>query len=493
MGLIRIIAVAIAFVACSHSPSTSSTTSPLTGTPGGCIDPATYGAIPNDGLDDRPAIQSAIDAAAAAGGREICLGAGVFDVTTAPIGSYNRFAALSWHAPNVILSGAGELATVLRVSGDQGGAGPIGIVSLDPGAMGAAIRDLAFDTISATNTGEQFHAIEIGSGVGDTPTGPSVTGVIVERVRFDHPVIPGQRKGDCIRLLGNSEASEVRNVRLADLDFSACARSGVSMQRNVNVLTIARSYFDADKIGGAPIDGEATGGGWDHGLVIEANHFVRVAAAGEPYAIELTSQTNYAITGNVFVGRGMFAYRTTDGAITGNSFDATDVITGGVVELQNQAERIAVTGNTIRRRGSNGNAIHLAPHSGGMPTGVAIVGNTIRNETDGACIYVHSLVDAVVAGNQCIGGSGPNSMGVYLPAISRQVEDVAIANNTFRGFTYAAIMVVPGPYPVVGVVVSGNVSMASGPMRCPNASLIPIGGLLRAANLWSVAETCSAP
>src|SRR5438067_2928902 len=69
--------------------------------PGGCYDPAQYGAIPDDGLDDRPAAQKAIDAAAAAGGGRVCFGAGHWTLTRAPAGSYNPYAALSIHAPDI--------------------------------------------------------------------------------------------------------------------------------------------------------------------------------------------------------------------------------------------------------------------------------------------------------------------------------------------------------------------------------------------------------
>lgn len=494
----RTFALVTVLAACGNGAPRSSTVAMALSSPAGCIDPATYGATPNDGSDDRVAIQAALDAAAAAGGREVCLGPGAFDVTTAPAGSYNHFAALSWHSPNIILRGAGELATVLRVSGDQGGAGPVGIISLDPGSSGAAIRELAFDTSAATHTGEQFHALEIGSGVGDTPTGPTVSNVTIEHVRFNHPVnpapVPGERKGDCIRLLGNVEASEVRNVKLLDLDFLACARSGVSMQRNVNALTISHGYFDGDHIGGAPIDGEATGGGWSHGLVVEASIFVRVAPGGEPYAIELTSQTNYAITGNVFIGRGIFAYRTTDGTFTGNTLDCTDCTSAGVLEFQNQADRIAIGVNAIRRRGTHGDAIHVNPHSGGFANGISIAGVIAINETDGACIYLHSANDVSIVGGTCIGSGLANSIGVYAAALSRPMDGLVVTGVEFRGFAFSAVEVAPSSsYGISGALVTGNIARASGPMKCPLASTFAPGALVHTPNAWSSGDACTAP
>jgi hypothetical protein len=66
----------------------------------GCFDPADFGAKPDDGIDDRAPAQQALDAASAAGGR-VCFGHGRWRLSRAPVGSYNRFAALSTHGAHV--------------------------------------------------------------------------------------------------------------------------------------------------------------------------------------------------------------------------------------------------------------------------------------------------------------------------------------------------------------------------------------------------------
>ena len=57
--------------------------------PAGCYDPTDFspGAVPNDEIDDRPAGQAAIDAAAAAGGGRVCFGPGRWRLSRAPAGS----------------------------------------------------------------------------------------------------------------------------------------------------------------------------------------------------------------------------------------------------------------------------------------------------------------------------------------------------------------------------------------------------------------------
>lgn len=485
----KTIAFVALFVAASCVAPSSSVEQALVA-PSSCFDPAAFGAVPNDGVDDRFAVQASLDAVAAFGGGRVCLGAGVFDLTRAPPGEYNRFAALSIRSRNVELVGAGRFSTILAMGGDQGAAATY-VVSIDPGADGVAISDLGIDTTAMSNTSEQTHAVAIGTGVCDVnPCTKRVSNVTLERVRLVHPKpADGSRKGDCVKALGNTEAMSVVNARLIGVDFLSCARSGITIQRNVLGMTIDASYFDGDHIEGTMVDGEATGGGWDRRLAITGTTFVRTLPGGDSYAVTLTSQTNYQITGNTFVGRGLFAYRTTDGTIGPNTFDCTDCVSAGVIELRNQAERIAIGGNTIRRRGSPGNGIHLSPQSGGFPTGIAIVGNVVVNETDGACVYAHSISDAIVANNLCVGDGAPGVVGLYVAAISRPVELVVATGNAFRGFGYAAVLFGAGyGYGFSGTSVSANVSASSGPMKCP---AVPMG-LVHTPNAWSAGDACAA-
>ena len=469
----------------------------LTAVPGprGCFDPVDYGAVPNDGLDDRVAAQRAIDDAAINGG-DVCFGPGTWDLTRSPAGTYNRFAALSWHAPHVNLRGAGVYATTLKVSGDQG-ASAMFVISLDPGSRGSSITDFTIDTTAMTNTDEQTHALAIGTGVCTTTNGTCsmpVADTTVQRVRFNHPVRANERKGDCVALLGNLVTTPTINTKLLDLDFRACARSGIASQRGVQGLIVSRCYFDGDNIGATMFDGEATGGGWDKGLVVSDNIFVRVAPGGDTYALTMTSQTHYSIAHNMFLGRGLFAYRTTDGVIDGNVIDSVDTLAEtGVIELGNQTERVAIANNTARRRGQTGSVIKLQPHSGGLPTGVAITGNTLLNDTDGPAIFLHSPVDMTVTGNQMIGNGGAASMAVYVAAISRQVENLAINSNTIRGMPFAGVRLSgTATFGFAATVVGLNTSRATGPgLRCENTANTLPGGIVRGLNNWSTPESCA--
>jgi len=486
------IALVLAVITAACAAPEGTTEQALTVAPAhACVDPAAYGAAPDDGVDDRPGIQAAIDYAASIGGGEVCLGAGTWDVTKSPIGTYDRFAAISWHSPNISLRGAGELATTIRMVGD-GGAGKANVVSLDPGASWARVSDLAIDTSLTFNTDEQSHAIEVGTGVGSCATCPPVTDVTIQRVRINHPVIPGERKGDCVRVFGNYTNTEARNIKLLDLDLLACARSGIALQRNANYVTVSRVYFAGDNIGATMFDGEATGGGWDKGLIVEGCTFVRTLPGGDSMALALTSQTNYQIVGNTFVGRGLWLYRTTDGLVANNTIDATDALQGaGVIETGNVATRVSIVGNVVRRRGAGGSGIKMQPHSGGLPGPIVVADNVVLLENDSTCIFMHSPADVAITGNVCTGNGGPNSMGVYLAAISQQVDGVSITGNTFRNFGFAAVRMGAGAFGFSGVTISGNTSRASNyGLRCDGGTGSS-SSVASSGNNWSTPSSCA--
>jgi hypothetical protein len=205
--------------------------------PRGCYDPADFGARPDDGIDDSVPSQQALDAASVAGGR-VCFGRGRWRLSRARADTYNRFAALSTHGAHVDIRGAGT-ETVLEVVGDQGGR-TTWVISVDPSAHDITIRDLTIDTSATTNTDDQFHAIEVGNGIGNG----TVEDVHIEHVRFEHPdATDGSRKGDCIHLVGSTPQNAVRRVTLIGVTFRRCARSDIAIQRNVFNLIIQENQF----------------------------------------------------------------------------------------------------------------------------------------------------------------------------------------------------------------------------------------------------------
>jgi hypothetical protein len=458
------------------------------------IDPKDLGAIPDDGLDDRPGVQAAIDLACAQGGGDVYLGPGTWDLTRSPPGTYNHFAALSLHCARVSIRGAGAYATKLRMSGNMGSSTAY-VIALDPGTDRVALSDFTIDTQATFNQDEQSHAIAVGTAVcaGALCAAP-ISNVTVERVDFIHPLSPdGSRKGDCVRVGGNTPESEARNIKLLDLNFLDCARSGYAGQRNANHVTVSRCFFDGDHIGGTMADNEATGGGSASGFVFTDNSLVRTLPGGDTYGLSITSQSHFVVSNNVFIGRGMNAYRATDGQVSNNVFDATDqLLDPGVIDFGNVTERVQITNNSIRRRGLAGSLIKVRPASGGFATGLVIAGNTGTNETDGAAIFLDSARNTVISDNALQGNRGPNTMGIYLSAGGRQVEGVSIASNALAGFAHAGVRLDPGPFPFVAVAVTGNTTRNTGPgLRCDDPGLWGAGSLTAGLNNWSTPPVCA--
>jgi hypothetical protein len=449
----------------------------------GCYDPADYGAKPNNGISYQAEAQKALDDASAAGGR-VCFGAGVWTLARAPAGSYNDLAALSTHGQHVEISGEGS-STVLSVGGDQHAASTF-VISIDPGASDIRLRDFVIDTSGMTNTDEQTHAIEIGSAVCKIASGTCsmpIVDVSVERVRFVHPKLPGFRKGDCVRLLGENEATQVLRVKIIDNAFINCARSDVGIQRNVNSLTIMGNHFaspDADQ----HIDGEPTGGQGDQRIDIIGNTFDSPTTTQGDFAVALTSYKGAVISGNIFNGRGLSLYRSTDSAVADNVFDATYKSEYGVIEVANVADRTVIANNVIYRRGAAGAGIRITPHSGGMPSEVHVTDNSITNTTDGLGIDTESPQDITIANNSILFPTPTaKAMGIMLRSTVRPIDGIMIANNRIVGALFAGVRLAAAPHPFVGVTLTGNqVRGSSFGLRCDGA-----GGfqpIISTGNTW---------
>ncbi|HEX6686305.1 MAG TPA: right-handed parallel beta-helix repeat-containing protein [Candidatus Limnocylindrales bacterium] len=469
--------------------------------PGGCYDPADFGAIPDDGQDDRDPIQRAMNAATGAGGGTVCLSDGHWTVTRAPAGSYNSKAALSTHAAHLSITGTGP-GTVIELVGDQGNAATF-VISLDPGASDIVIERLTIDTSAASNTEEQTHALLIGSGICAVSNGTCsmpISDVTVRDVRFVHPPLAGHRKGDCVGLLGNLETTPVKRVTIVGSSFINCARSGIAVQRNVFSLAVLGNHF-SEQIGDTPFDGEASGGGWDEDLRLIGNSF---AGSTVTYSAALTSYRRATITGNTFSGRGLFLYRTHDVIVADNTFDVTAISEEGVIGTGNVADGVKIDNNLIRRHGVPGPAIRVMPHSGGLPSKVSITNNTIVADGDSSGIYLESGRDIGIRDNDItLVDPAPNGQGISLRA-GEPMDRITITGNTVTGplsatggnTYFAAVRLAASPSTIGRVTVALNTSIgAIRSLHCEQS--VPGNGnylapVISLGNRWNVPPVCVA-
>lgn len=459
----------------------------LRGVASACEDPVDYGAIPDDGMSDRAAIQAAIDADPFG---TVCLGLGRWTVERAPLTAYNRFAAVATHSGTAI-TGQGP-GTVLELVGDQGGGG-VSVISIDPGAFGARISDLTIDTSAATNTDEQTHAIQVGSSVCLSPLLGGCLPVLntrIDRVVFIHPAAAApSRKGDCVRLLGNSAASQVRRVSLVGGVYSQCARSGVSIQRNVYELSIVGNLFqnatDQD------IDSEPTGGVGDlnSDVLISSNifaddrassqgdHAVTIGGAGGPMA-------RVVVSNNIFNGRGIRLYRSSDVVISGNVIRADMTAPGsGVIEAGNVTDGLTIIGNTIRRVGAAGPLIRTFPQSGAFPGPLSILSNRLIQGTASDAVYVESTDGVLVASNRVDYLVSASAFTAFsFRATARNTLGVAVRGNTVGAGPGFAVRFTASPWSISDLYVTDNAAATPVGVVCSAAGGAAVGDILSSGN-----------
>lgn len=455
-----------------------------------CQDPVSFGAVPNDELSDRAAIQSAISVATSGpDGGTVCIGAGRWTLEKPPINSYNRFAALSTHSPNpLVIKGAGP-ETVLQLSGDQGAETTI-VISIDPGAQHVRVEDLTIDTTDATNTDEQTHAIGT-SGVCSDATCLPIKDIKVENVRFKHPRNTEARKGDCIRLLGNEPATEVYDVRIVGNHFEDCARSAIELQRGLHGVVIADNTIYCESCD-QQIDGEATGGGWDFGVVISNNTITSGPNVQGDFAIALTSVDGASVSGNQ-LDRGLALYRTQRVVISSNVIKtvATETDDGGTIRLRNICNGNIVANNTINRAGTPGPLVSVE-YQVNACVGATISGNILVQGTPRWAVYGSSFSDGVISSNiieHVVPAPGYSS--IYNRALI-PVTGLVISNNAIKGDVAHAVRLQAHPSTIgSGVVLTGNTAI--GPpvgLFCEDGGFI--APITSSGNAWGPANLGSA-
>lgn len=467
---------------------------PAPAVPKPCIDPADYGAIPNDGVSDRVAMQRALDLAD--GGGTVCLGAGRFTCERAGPGAYSRTACLATHGKRITFRGTGP-GTIIELRGDQALQQTI-VFAIEPAAKDIQLEGIAFDTTGTYRTEEQTHVIATTSNRPSTaPPYDKIEGITLKDLRFVHPPpVAGERKGDCVRLGSNVP---VIDVKIIGSTFDDCARSGIEMQRELREAKIIANTFRL-KWGDQVIDGEATGGGWVYDVQIIGNTFEDGPMMQGDYSVSCTSCLRLIVSNNIFKSRGLILVRSIDAMIHHNIFDATMKYAGqAVVESANVADGLRIEDNNVYRHGLPGFAIRVQPHGqNGPPNDVRIRNNRMVVDGDSSGILVHSPDGLRVEDNDVTWtGPAPNGMGVLIQAGIRPATDVRVTNNGFYGTTYYAAVRLSATLGLfyAGLRVKDNDSRGgTRSLMCDSLlSSAYVDPVITGGNAWMVASNCASP
>lgn len=429
-------------------------------------------AIPNDGLDDRTAIQSALDTKGCA-----YLPAGIYDIST-PLGTatVRRPYSILSLATGRSLFGDGA-SSILRFHGDAQQQDWYGV-----GINGdfAQVHDLGFETSTLTNTGEQTHAVRV--------NGPAMSPVVRDNT-FDHPVRTGEHGGDCVQLVGYAPAKLITGARVNHNHFTHCDRSGVAVHSGTVGLSIADSDFH--DTGDQDIDLEGTGD--ITGTTIARNVIDVSPHAQGSTAMHLVSMSGASVVDNTLNGRGMFVYSCDHCLISHNTITRTGTQDAGpVIELIKASSDVTISDNTITRAAtaSVGDVIHVGPHNSGTPAAIRIVHNALTQATGSNVVLTEGTVDLVLADNAVsYTGSATGMRGFNIKGSTAiRTTGIIATGNAFSGPLFAAISVT-GSYAGTGSIATiGNTTNAAvlGGLRCENIATagMVLGPVVVTQNTW---------
>lgn len=337
----------------------------------GCANPVSFGAIPDDGIDDGPAFRAMF---ATAGVIHACVGPGHWTL------NYNRSSSITI-GQGQTLTGAGP-STVFDMTGDGHAGSWIGI-ELD----GGSVRAIAMNQVGLTNpdpTG-QVHMIGIlagdASAVTDLVLGPSSSGL-----------------GDCIRMLGTDATHQVTRARISQVTALQCGRDAISLQHDVASATISNSVWNS--IGDQDIDYEPTSPGpvtatITGNVMVHTNHSASVTLSDTGAGNETVFANNLIMGGNVG------AVRANNVTFANNTVIGDPTASTPTVDIIRNATGVRVTGNYLVRPASApaSYVLRFTQNNSGLPSNEVIANNRIVQNTLIQAIFLDSVSRTVVSAN----------------------------------------------------------------------------------------------
>lgn len=435
---------------------------------GQCTVPA---AIPDDGQDDRAAIQAVLDNSACT---EVDLGDGVYNIATPPghNGSGVRRPFYMLKVNGKTLKGNGQ-ATVLTFTGDVSLINWHGIEIL---GASPAVTMLSMNTDGLTNGSEQTHAIQV--------TGPA-SGVNLASIWFSHHLPNSLTGGDCIKAVGYAASNTlIQGITVANNTFTACNRAGFESHSGVHNLSVHDNNF----VGVDEIDIDSEGSGDNDAWEIYNNVF-SLSNSVSVFAIAIDSVTNTSIHDNTINGKGVYFYSAVNANFSNNTINRTVAGDGsGVIQIEKSCNNITVFHNNLTRMSGVYPApvINITDHNGGYPTNITLDTNTLNQNTEANTIGVTTVVGFTATSNILnISSVTKKFFGISITGIVVRSDQLAVTGNTFNGGLYVAAVRISGTSNGVGSL-STSTNTATGNtlgLRCEAQTNIT-GPLTRSGNNW---------
>jgi hypothetical protein len=519
---LAIVSLSIGAVGVGQTRAADNSRETLTIGSGDALDPrnSPFNAIPNDGQDDREALQRWIDAGCASPSRLLYLPPGDWQVTRRPLPGSNNIGSLQITCDGLTILGAGRTSRIVML-----GSGVLPSNFRGPGdwwvfeirGKSVTIEGIAIDGSQRVDTGEQTHLIQLLGPAQDTE---------LRRLYLDLPIlaqpadsvgckpaktdpdfetrmcaVPGHGSvlckdlgdrprcslsdgaftllgwfngGDCIRSVGEL-ASPVDGLTVADSFAAGCSRSFIGLQRASRNFTITGNV--TKRVSDQIIDQEPTGSGTIGNVLILGNRLERGGAEAQgAFAITLTGRGSGAEIGDAMV----VANNLLDGGIAtfnvGRISIEHNIINGQassadaspVVSIIKVTESLRLIGNEIvRPQGAHaGDVIGLSVHNTGWPNDVTIALNTIRQDADGHAIRLLGAQNVTITGNTIL--CNQPTAGTFavvagqsvLPGETRPplpLDGLLVSQNRARGRCNALVLAAPkGAVPIGSVSIVGN-------------------------------------
>jgi hypothetical protein len=418
-----------------------------------CHDPRDYGAAVDDGVDDRLAIQAAIDAAIA-DGKPVCLPAGRLHATKRPEPGTSNIPSLKVSGARVTIRGQGA-GSEIAMLGASGGPGSDWTL-LELKGSDHRVTDLMLDGSERTNTGEQTHLIVVAKGS---------DGVRLDHLTLNLPDIGGGSSGgDCIRLLGEV-AEPVRNVAISDVTALACDRSALQFQRAVYDVWVDR--FVSRQVGDQAVDMEPTGVGGIANVTLRDSTLN--TGRGTGISISVSGNAPGEEASGVLLERvttddgGVYGYCSKDLTISASTIRVADTVGLNIRKCGSGAR---IIGSTIERLAgaTSGPVVLFEKHNSGWPSDSAIIGSTVIQRSDAGAIKYAPGDGVLIAGSvvECAGPSANTWIGVTVEASTENSRRIRLTGNNVRGnCKYGFNLGASGGYTLGAVAIVGNAIEAS--------------------------------
>lgn len=459
---LRKIARALLAVALATLPScgrpTGTQTARAVGTLSSACQPVeSFGAIADDGLDDRAAIQAALNSGCA------LFGAGRYDVATPPP---PRSVAVLTMPAGAVIDGLGADRSRIVFGGDPAGRDWRGI-QLGSGAR--VSRVLLAVEITSTDTSEQTHVLRA--------DGP-LTDIAIEHVAFDHPRVAGSRRGDCIQFVGYPPTAtdpdrRITSVRVSHIDFRRCARSGIGVHSGLHGFVFSDSVYSDSA--GQDIDFEGSGDIVD-GVVSDNLMLLPPPADNDSSAsVAVMLSERVRITHNVLMGRGLDVYGCGSCEIDHNR--VTQSVPGFPgFQLRKLSPTVRIHDELwVREAAAGASNLAIVAHKTSAPSDVEIADSSLVQHTEDVTLAVSGIVGFRLVNTSLVYDGPTPRVAVVINGSAGtdgiRSTDLHVLDSRFTGpFTWA--LTVGGSYAGLGTLeVRRNVGVGvTGGLSCVNVN-----------------------